>query len=175
MSFIAELQRRNVIRMAFLYLVASWVVLQVADVVFPVLDVPEWGLRLVLGLLVVCFPLALIFSWIYEMTPEGIKRERDIDRNQSVTADTGRKINTLIVVLLVVAILVVVADRLIPEDGAVPLADSETATPLATPEPTTAEQGSLAARQPEQMAAAKFLKHRAGAVGRGVAVRQHER
>ncbi|MGB5211804.1 MAG: hypothetical protein WBP60_14890, partial [Gammaproteobacteria bacterium] len=109
MSFIAELQRRNVIRMAFLYLVASWVVLQVADVVFPVLDVPEWGLRLVLGLLVVCFPLALIFSWIYEMTPEGIKRERDIDRNQSVTADTGRKINTLIVVLLVVAILVVVA------------------------------------------------------------------
>jgi len=157
MSFIAELQRRNVIRMAFLYLVASWVILQVADVVFPVLDVPDWGLRLVLGLLVVCFPLALIFSWIYEMTPEGLKREKDIDRSQSVTADTGRKINLLIVVLLVVAILVVVTDRLIPEDGAPRLADADEATQTATPTPEQAEAQPDAETRPEQVAAAKFL------------------
>jgi TolB-like protein/cytochrome c-type biogenesis protein CcmH/NrfG len=151
MSFIAELQRRNVIRIAVLYLVAAWIILQVADVLFPILGVPEWGLRLILGVLVLCFPLALIFSWIYEMTPEGIKREKDVDRSRSVTPQTGRKVNTLIVVLLVVAILTVVADRLIPE-----AAPPETArSPERVPAP--AEPGQTAAEGPEQAAAAKFL------------------
>ena len=73
MSLIAELKRRNVIRVAALYLVAGWLVLQVGDVVFPALGVPDWGLRFVLGLLVLGFPIAVIFSWVYEMTPEGLK------------------------------------------------------------------------------------------------------
>ena len=151
MSFIAELQRRNVIRIAVLYLVAAWIILQVADVLFPILGVPDWGLRLVLGVLALCFPLALIFSWIYEMTPEGIKREKDVDRSRSVTPETGHKINTLIVVLLVVAILTVVADRLIPESPS-----PETArTP--DPVPALADPGKTAADNPEQAAAAKFL------------------
>ena len=120
MGLIGELKRRNVIRVAVLYLVAGWLVIQVADVVFPALGVPDFGLRFIIGFLIVCFPLALIFSWVYEMTPEGLKKEREIDRTRSITPETGQKINALIIVLLVLAIVTVVADRLIPEPPAEP-------------------------------------------------------
>ncbi len=114
MSLIGELKRRNVFRVAVLYLVASWVILQVADVLFPALGVPAGGINLILGVLILGFPLVLIFSWVYELTPDGLKREKDIDRSQSVTSVTGQKINVLIVVLLIVAIAVVAIDRLLP-------------------------------------------------------------
>ena len=115
MSFVAELKRRNVVKVGTLYVVASWLILQVADVLFEAMDLPSVWLRLVLAILILGFPLALIFSWVFEMTPEGIKRERDIDRSSSITQQTGRKVNTLLVVLLVLAIAAVVVDRLIPE------------------------------------------------------------
>jgi hypothetical protein len=99
MSLFKELKRRNVIRMAVLYIVAGWVVLQIADVLFDPLGLPAWTFWMVLGLLLLGFPLALIFAWVFEMTPEGLKRERDI------------------VVLLVVAIAGLVIDRLVPEGG----------------------------------------------------------
>jgi TolB-like protein/tetratricopeptide (TPR) repeat protein len=115
MGLLTELKRRNVIRVGALYLVAGWLVIQISDVVFPALGVPDFGLRFIIGFLIVCFPLALIFSWVYEMTPEGIKKERDIDRSHSITPETGHKINALIIVLLVLAIVAVIADRMIPE------------------------------------------------------------
>jgi len=115
MSFIDELKRRNVVRMAVLYAVASWLILQVADVLFDALELPPTSVRLVLAVLILGFPLTLIVSWVYEMTPEGLKREKDIDRNNSVTEAAGRKINVLIVVLLILAIIAVTVDRLIPE------------------------------------------------------------
>ena len=71
MSILSELRRRNVFRVAALYLVAGWVLLQVADLLFGALDLPEWSLRLVLGLLLLGLPLALIFAWVYELTPDG--------------------------------------------------------------------------------------------------------
>ena len=87
MSLISELKRRNVIRVALLYLVAGWVILQVADLLFECArSCPSGASRLVLGLLLLGFPLALIFSWVYELTPEGLKREHEVERNQSVTA-----------------------------------------------------------------------------------------
>ena len=115
MSFFEELKRRNVVKMAALYAVASWLILQIADVLFDALELPSTWARLILAILILGFPLALIFAWVYEMTPEGLKRENDVDRSQSVTHTTGRKINTLIVVLLVLAIATVVVDRLMPE------------------------------------------------------------
>ncbi len=115
MSFLEELKRRNVVKVGVLYIVASWLILQVADVLFDALDLPSAWIRLIVAILILGFPLALIFAWVFEMTPEGIKRERDIDRSQSITPQTGRKINTLIIVLLVLAIATVVVDRLIPE------------------------------------------------------------
>jgi TolB-like protein/Flp pilus assembly protein TadD len=104
MSLLSELRRRNVFRVAALYLVAGWVLLQVAELLFGALDVPAWSLRLVLGLLLLGLPLALIFAWVYELTPEGLKREHEVDPNDSITRTTGRKINVLIAGLLALAI-----------------------------------------------------------------------
>jgi adenylate cyclase len=117
MSLIQELKRRNVIRVAVLYLVSSWLLLQLTDVLSSLLPVPESAGSLVILLLLLGFFPAVIFAWVYEMTPEGLKREVDIDRSQSVTPDTGKKINTVIVVLLVLAIAGLAADRLIPESS----------------------------------------------------------
>ena len=114
MSFFSELKRRNVVRMGVLYIVASWVVLQISDVIFDPLGVPSWVFRLLMSLLALGFPFTLIFSWIFELTPEGLKLERDIDRSQSIVHQTGHRMNTVIVVLLVLAIGGLIADRLIP-------------------------------------------------------------
>ncbi len=115
MTIFEELKRRNVVRMALLYVIASWVILQIADVLFDALDLPSTWVRLVLGILLLGFPLALLLSWVYEITPEGLKRESEIDRSQSANGQTGRKINILIAILLVLAIASIGADRLIPE------------------------------------------------------------
>jgi TolB-like protein/Tfp pilus assembly protein PilF len=119
MSFFEELKRRNVVKMAVLYVVVSWLLLQVADVLFPNLGVPDWAFGLALGLLILFFFPVLVASWVYEITPEGLKREGEFERSQSVSQVTGRKMNTLIVVLLVVAIAVVAVDRLMPETASV--------------------------------------------------------
>ncbi len=115
MSFLGELKRRNVIRVAILYFVSSWVLLQLTDVLSSILPVPEWTGSFVFMMLLICLAPALIFSWVYEMTSDGLKREKDIDRTTSITPDTGKKINSVIVILLVVAIAGMIADRLVPE------------------------------------------------------------
>jgi TolB-like protein/Tfp pilus assembly protein PilF len=96
------------------YGVAAWVLLQVGDLLFGALGVPPWGLKLLLGMLLLGFPMALVFAWVYELTPEGLKREREIEPGASVTHQTAGKLNVLIAVLLVVAIVLVVADRFFP-------------------------------------------------------------
>jgi adenylate cyclase len=116
-SLWAELKRRNVIRVSVLYAVAGWVLLQIADILFGLLDVPGWGLRLVLGLLLLGLPLVVIFSWVFEMTPEGLKREREVDRSVSLTSETGRKIDRLIIVGLVTVVIVLLADRVLFMSG----------------------------------------------------------
>ena len=108
---LTELRRRNVFRVAAVYAVAGWLLLQVADVLFAVLGVPDWGLRLVLGLLLLGFPVVAIFAWVFELTPEGIKRESEVDRTQSVTAHTGNKLNVAIVVLLAAAVTLLVLEH----------------------------------------------------------------
>ncbi len=117
-SFFIELKRRNVVRMGMLYVVASWMVLQIADVMFEPLGVPAWVLPLFMSLLALGFPFALVFSWIFELTPDGIKRESDIDHDESIVSATGQRMNVVIVLLLVVAIGGLVADRLIPRSSA---------------------------------------------------------
>jgi TolB-like protein len=113
MSFLEELNRRNVIKVAVFYTVASWLILQVAELLFDVLGLPESWLRLVLALLVLGLPLVLVFAWVFELTPDGVKREKDVDRSQSITRQTGRRMDVAIVVLLVLAIATVGVDRLL--------------------------------------------------------------
>jgi len=147
MSLIEELKRRNAAKVAVLYVVFAWLLLQVTDVLSSLLPVPEWTGSLVFVLLLIGFPAVLIFSWIYELTPEGIKREKDVDRSQSITGETGRKINILIIVLLVLAIGAVAVDRLIPERA--PMATAPVAE-----EVEEAETSELP--EPTELAAAKF-------------------
>ena len=99
MGFFAELKRRNIFRVGIAYLVLAWLVIQVTDTVAPALNLPDWTLALVIWLGVLGFPFVLVFAWAFELTPEGIKLEKDIDRSQSKTQFTGRKINGVIIAL----------------------------------------------------------------------------
>lgn len=111
MSLYRELKRRNVVRVAAGYAVLSWLLLQVADVLKDTIGLPDiWG-KAVLGLLIIGFLPALIFSWIYEMTPEGLKRERDIPAEASITSHTAKKLDIAVIVLLIIAIGVFAVDR----------------------------------------------------------------
>ncbi len=100
-----ELKRRNVVRVAVAYAVVSWLILQLTDVLMPLLALPEWVDRLVFLLLVIGFPLALIFAWAFELTPEGLKKEKDVDRAESITQNTGRKLDFAIIAVLAVALV----------------------------------------------------------------------
>lgn len=145
MTFIAELKRRNVIRVGILYLVSSWVLLQLTDVLSSLLPVPGWAGSLVVMLLVLGFVPALLFAWVYEMTPEGLKLEKEVDRSRSITGESARKINTLITALLVIAIAGLVADRLIPaNNNSAPLAADQAATDNSTPAASTKSDDALA-------------------------------
>jgi TolB-like protein/Tfp pilus assembly protein PilF len=133
MSLLQELKRRNVVKVAALYVVASWLVLQAAELLFDAMNVPEAWLRFLIAILLLGFPLILIFSWVFELTPEGVKREKDIDRDASITPQTGQRINTVIIVLLVLAVATIAIDRLVPEKAAEPVtATVEDVAPAAT-------------------------------------------
>jgi len=122
-----ELRRRNVFRVAVAYLVAAWLALQVADLVLENTNAPDWVMQVLMLLFAIGFPLVLIFSWVYELTPEGLKRENDVDRSKSVTGDTGRKLDQITIGLLVVVLAVVVADRLFLR-GSLPESQSASTT-----------------------------------------------
>jgi TolB-like protein len=111
MSIFNELKRRNVFRVGIAYLVLGWILLQVTDVVVPILDLPEWVDKLVLFLLLIGLPLVLFFAWAFELTPEGIKRESEVDRSQSITPTTGRKLDFTIIAMLALAVVYLVFDK----------------------------------------------------------------
>lgn len=106
MRLISELRRRNVIRMAVLYLIAAWLVMQVAEVMISLVNLPDWIGPAVLAILAIGFPIALIFSWVYELTPEGLALEKDIEPGESITHITGRRIDFLVISLLIAALAV---------------------------------------------------------------------
>ena len=102
-SFFAELKRRNVYKVAVAYAVIAWLLVQIATQVFPFFEIPNWAVRLVVLVLVAGFPVALVFSWAFEITPEGIVRETDVDSGKSITHHTGKKIVAITIVLAIVA------------------------------------------------------------------------
>ena len=103
-SFFAELRRRNVIRVAIAYVIVTWLLLQVVDVIVPILGLEDWVGKLVLLLLLIGFPVALVLAWAFELTPEGLKREKEVDRSDSITRQTGRKLDFVIIGVLVLAL-----------------------------------------------------------------------
>ncbi|NIP19012.1 MAG: hypothetical protein GWM87_13315 [Xanthomonadales bacterium] len=117
MSLFAELQRRNVFRVAIAYAVAAWVLLQIADLVLDNIEAPAWVMQAMMLVVALGFVASVIIAWAYELTPEGIKRESEVDPDASITAQTGRKLNQITIGLLLAVLAVVIADRLIPEGG----------------------------------------------------------
>src|SRR4030095_14406087 len=103
-NFFAEQKRRNVIRAAGLYLVGAWLIVQVAGTVLPMCGAPECLPRTIVILLAVGFVPAVIFSWIFELTSEGLKRDEDVAPEQSITPQTGRRMDRMIIVVLVLAL-----------------------------------------------------------------------
>ena len=100
MSFLAELRRRNVIRMAGWYVVGAWLIVQVASIVFPAFELPAWTLRGLILLLALGFVPAMVFAWVFELTPDGLKREREVDGSQGVATPAARKLDLVVIVLL---------------------------------------------------------------------------
>src|SRR5205814_3885790 len=126
LNFFAELKRRNVYKVAVAYAVISWLIIQIATQVFPFFEVPNWAVRLVVLLLILGFPAALILSWAFEITPEGIKRESEIEPDKSITHHTGRKIIAVTIALAVIAAGLFVY-QLVGRDRRARRSDSETA------------------------------------------------
>jgi len=104
LSLFNELKRRNVFKVGIAYVVVAWLVAQVFQLVFESFGTPDWAIKTILVLLATGFPFALFFAWAFEMTPEGIKREHEIDRSQSITAQTGKKLNFMITTVMVLAL-----------------------------------------------------------------------
>jgi TolB-like protein/cytochrome c-type biogenesis protein CcmH/NrfG len=104
MSLLAELKRRNVLRVGAAYVVVAWLLIQVAETIFPLFGFDDTPARIVVIVLVIGFVPALIFAWVFELTPEGLKKEIDVDRSQSVAPHTGKKLDRMIIVALVLAL-----------------------------------------------------------------------
>lgn len=113
MSIFEELRRRNVIRVAALYVVVSWLILQVAELLFAAFELPTWSMRLLIAILLLGLPVALVFSWIFELTPDGLQRESQIDESSSRHV-AARRINIVIVVLLIIAVATLTIERIVP-------------------------------------------------------------
>jgi len=104
MSFFEELKRRNVFRVAIGYVITAWLLLQVIDLVLENINAPDWVMQVFMLALAIGFPLALFFAWAFEMTPEGVKREAEVDRSQSIAPQTGRKMDRNIIIAMALAL-----------------------------------------------------------------------
>jgi TolB-like protein len=114
MSFIEELKRRNVFRVAVAYLVSAWVALQLADIVLESIEAPNWVIQAFMLAIGLGFLPALVFAWAFELTPDGIKKEKHVDRSKSITHETGQRMNRGIIVALTIAVALLLFDRFVP-------------------------------------------------------------
>ena len=107
----SELKRRNVVRVGIAYIVLGWVALQVGDILFDMFEAPAWVGKSFAGLLLLGFPFACLFAWAFELTPEGVKKTAEVDRSQTITHSTGRKLDFVIIAALVVALGYFIVER----------------------------------------------------------------
>src|SRR5437773_2450835 len=131
-NFFAELKRRNVLRAAAFYAASAWLLVQVATQVFPFFHIAEWVVRWIVVAASIGFPFAMLFSWFYEWTPQGIQRESEIPPNESITRQTGKKLDRWIIAILALAVVLLLADKVVLRKNA------ETGVAAATPEKSIA-------------------------------------
>jgi len=123
-GLLGELKRRNVFKVGAAYVVMAWLIAQGVDVFLENFGAPEWVIKTILLLLIAGLPLALFFAWAFELTPEGIKKEKDVDRSQSITHETGRKLDYTIIAVLLVALSWFAWDKFAPP-GSDPFSQTE--------------------------------------------------
>ena len=144
MSFFEELKRRNVFRVGIAYAVSAWILLQVVDLVLENIEAPVLVMKVFMLAMAIGFPLALIFAWAFEMTPDGVKLEKDVDRSQSITHKTAHRMNRNIIIALVIAVALLLVDKFRPETNtdagadAVKVENVEISTPGAEKEKSIA-------------------------------------
>jgi len=151
MPLIAELKRRNVFRVGVAYAIVAWLLIEVASVLLPTFEAPDWVMKAFSSLVILGFPLTLVIAWAFELTPEGIKREADVDRAESITRHTGRKLDFIIIGVLAVAAFI-----------AILLLRSFTFAPVLAQAAEVAEQGVMAARVGNALDAKHKLQTAAG-------------
>ncbi|HEY5775424.1 MAG TPA: tetratricopeptide repeat protein [Xanthomonadales bacterium] len=142
MSLLNELKRRNVFRVAIGYVITAWLLLQVVDLVLDNINAPDWVMQVFMLALAIGFPLAVFFAWAFEMTPEGVKRESEVDRSQSIARQTGRKMDRNIIIALTLALAYFAYDKF--------LASPTDSPPQSSPAPaeTLASENQPATTQP---------------------------
>ncbi len=134
MSFFDELKRRNVFRVGFAYAVVGWLVIQVADLALENFGAPGWVMKTLIFFVLMGFVLSLFIAWAYELTPDGIKRAEDVDPNQSVTHATGRKLDRLVIVVLLMAVGLLVFERFwVQPQTAAPISEAQPAEEAGEP------------------------------------------
>jgi TolB-like protein len=126
-SFFAELKRRNVVRVGLAYVIVGWLLAQVAEFAAENFGAPDWVLKMFVIFLVLGLPMALFFAWAFELTPEGIMLEKHVEREESITHRTGRKLDFIIIGVMAVALIYMVADKFIGEPEITEI--TETAVP----------------------------------------------
>src|SRR5512134_617350 len=127
MSLFSELNRRNVLRVAVAYLATAWLLTEVAGTIFPMFGFGDTPARIVVILLAIGFPLFLVFSWVFEITPEGLKLEKGVDRNAPSPAISTRRLDRAIIVLMALALGYFGVDKFVLEPGRVAEIVKETA------------------------------------------------
>ncbi len=132
-SFFAELKRRNVLRVAAFYAAAAWLLVQITTQVFPFFNVPNEVVRGVVVFIALGFPFALGFSWFYELTPQGLRRESEVPRDESITHRTGRNLDRWIIAVLVLLVVFLLLERFLPNRPATTAAVAPVASNVATP------------------------------------------
>jgi TolB-like protein len=152
-----ELKRRNVVRVAIAYAVGSWLILQLTDVLAPLLELPDWVARFVLFLLIIGFLVTLILAWVFELTPEGLKLEKDVDRSQSITRTTGRKLDFTIIGISSIALAMFALDRFLWSPTEVATADATMPATEALTEALSDEPAEVAAAPDNTIAVLPFV------------------
>lgn len=154
MNLFEELKRRNVFRVGVTYIVASWVLLQVADLVLEAINAPDWVLQAMLMLVVLGFIAAMIVAWAYEITPDGIKRESEVDKNESITRATAARLDRITIGLLVAVVAIMLVERFVIKPAR-EVAPQTTA--VAVPAETTNEASVNPATAPNSVAVLPFV------------------
>ena len=156
MSLLRELKRRNVIRMAGLYLVGAWLVVQVAGTLLPIFHTPDWVLQALVVLVAMGFVPALVFAWVFELTPQGLKRDEEVKPEESIAPQTARRMDRMIIAVLAVALAYFGFDKfmLAPRREAAAVA---AATQVKAPKVESAEAPVAAGVSPKSVAVLPFV------------------